>query len=39
MTLGLRMKLGPLIFFGDYTLQRTSVLTFGMGFTFKEDEF
>jgi hypothetical protein len=39
MTLGLRMKFGPLIFFGDYTLQRTSVLSFGMGFTFKEDEF
>lgn len=39
MTLGLRMKLGPVIFFGDYTLQRTSVLSFGMGFTFKEDEF
>jgi len=35
-TTGLRLKLGPITFHGDYTIQRVSVLTFGLGFSFKE---
>jgi len=35
-TTGLRLKFGPITFHGDYTVQRTSVLTFGLGFSVKE---
>jgi len=35
-TSGVRLKLGPITFHGDYTIQRTNVLTFGLGFSVKE---
>jgi hypothetical protein len=35
MTAGIRLKLGPLYFVGDYTLQKYNTLTVGMGFAFR----
>ncbi len=35
-TTGLRLKLGPITFHGDYTIQRINVLSFGLGFSVKE---
>lgn len=35
-TTGLRLKLGPITFHGDYTIQRVNVLSFGLGFSVKE---
>jgi len=39
ITAGMRVKMGPVILFGDYTFQKTSVLSFGLGLTFREEEF
>ncbi len=36
-TLGLRLKFGPLTLHGDYTVQKTNILSFGLGFSFRED--
>ena len=35
-TTGLRLKMGPSTFHGDYTIQRVNVLSFGLGFSVKE---
>lgn len=35
-TTGLRLKMGPITFHGDYTFQRVNVLSFGLGFSVKE---
>lgn len=37
-TAGMRLKLGPIYFVGDYTLQKYKMINFGIGFSIRENK-